>query len=157
MKTHPIFLCSMLHANDVCWTAFHPEIILSSQLPANVNLLNCLHESASHAGGTLQVVGTLGAWGVGGTLLAEGLKPSTAVKFGVVADEQAIVTNSEAVDTNNRECSRGDDPSPGDGLAIVPDVQCLDRYLWLGALASIECALARKGSGAKLVDVSDEK
>lgn len=63
------------------------------------------------------------------------------------------------VDTSHRVAvgSRGreESPAPGDGVAVVPDVQGADRHLGLlSALAKVESGLVGEGDGAKLEELS---
>lgn len=84
-------------------------------------------------------------------LSAERLKPGTVVEFGIVLDELAVITNKELVDANDGVSGRLDDPSPGDRVAGVPHVQCLNLDLGLeNSLAVVEGSFAGEGDGAKL-------
>jgi hypothetical protein len=82
--------------------------------------------------------------------LAKVLEPGTAVKLGVVLLDEAEAVNLHVVDTIDREFKRNNSPSPGDGVAIVPDVKDLNRnFRLLLTLTDVEVLLAVECDGAK--------
>lgn len=104
----------------------------------------------------LEVKASLNLRRVDGTLLAERLEPSTAVELGVVADELAIVSYGESVDTDDGQGSGCDGPSPGDGVTVEPHVQGLDSDLGLTSLAvlwGIENSLVGESGATKLKQI----
>ena len=98
-----------------------------------------------------------GSYGVSRAVAAEGLEPGPVVEFSIVLGNEAVAANLHVVDTVDGVWERNDSPSPGDGAAVMPDVEDLNCDLGLqDTLAVVESALAVEGDGAKLeINVSD--
>ena len=89
--------------------------------------------------------------GVGRAVAAEGLEPSTVVEFRVVLLDLAISVDLHVVDSVDGEWQGDDSPSPGNGVAVNPDVEDIDGDLRLeDTLTVVESGLAVEGDGAKL-------
>jgi hypothetical protein len=87
--------------------------------------------------------------------LAEGLEPGAVVEFGVVLLDQALVVDFHVVDAVDRVWQGNDSPSPGDGVAVVPDVEDGDGDFRLeNTLAVVESGLAVEGDGSELAEQS---
>ena len=85
-------------------------------------------------------------------LLAERLQPCTAVKFSVVLDDETVATDFHDVDAvDGIGLGAHDSPSPGDGVAVVPDVEDVEGNLGLeDTLPVVESGLAGEADGAEL-------
>ena len=92
-------------------------------------------------------------------MLTKVLEPSTVVKLGIVSLNKTIIIDLHIVDAMDRVGSslgeRSDAVSPGDTLAVVPDVESLNVNLRLeNSLAIVEGRLVCKCDGAELNQLS---
>ena len=96
--------------------------------------------------------GLAGGGGVAAGGSRERSNPGGVVELGILLLDEAILVDLHVVETDDRVRvlgKRGDLPAPGDGVAVVEDVEGLGLDLRLAALAEVEGSLVGEGSSAQ--------